>query len=153
MAIAWELAGSREDAEDVVQDAFLRALRGLEGFDERREFRPWLYAIVRNAGRDAARRRTRWRPEPLADSHAASQPGLSAIERREVRDRIGDGLERLSEQQRACFRLCDCEGFATAEAAEMLDIEEATVRVHLHRARRRLREVLEPLRGETGSDG
>lgn len=152
LAVAWEFTDSRDDAEDVVQDAFHRVLRALESFDETRPFRPWLYAIVRNVGRTAAASRARWSTEPLDEGLVeAPSSRLSEIERWEVRERIGEGLDRLSPQQRACFRLCDIEGFGAVEAAEMLGLGESTVRVHLFRARRRLRELLGPLREETGS--
>lgn len=152
LAIAWEFTESRDDAEDVVQDAFHRVLRGLDGYDDSRPFRPWFFAIVRNTGRNAAAWRGRWSSEPIADSlpSGGSTP-LTEVERAEIRDRIGAGMETLSGMQRSCFRLCDLEGFATAEAAEMLGIQESTVRVHVFRARRALREVLRPLREETGS--
>lgn len=152
LAVAWEFTESRDDAEDVVQDAFHRVLRGLDGYDDSRPFRPWFFAIVRNVGRNAAAWRGRWSSEPIAESlPAGGSTPLSDLERAEIRERIGEGIELLSPMQRSCFRLCDLEGFAGGEAAEMLGIEESTVRVHLFRARRRLRDVLRPLREETGS--
>lgn len=152
LALAWEFAESLDDAEDIVQDAFHRALRGLEGFDDRREFRPWFFTIVRNVGRNAAAWRNRWSFEPLAETLPADDGSpMSEMERREVRERIGMGLERLSPMQRTCFRLCDLEGFGAPEVAEMFGLEKSTVRVHLFRARRELRGVLRPLREEGGS--
>lgn len=56
LAVAWEFAPSRDDAEDLVQDAFHRALRALPSFDAGRPFRPWFFTIVRNLGRNAAER-------------------------------------------------------------------------------------------------
>lgn len=149
LAVAWEFTESRDDAEDVVQDAFHRALHGLDSYDARRPFRPWFFTIVRNAGRNAAAWRNRWSFEPLDDA-LPSEPcsPLSAVERREVREWIGAGLELLSPMQRTCFRLCDLEGFSAAEVSEMLELEESTVRVHRFRARRGLREALRPLRDE-----
>jgi RNA polymerase sigma-70 factor (ECF subfamily) len=149
LAVAWEFTESRADAEDVVQDAFHRALRGLDSYDERRPFRPWFFTIVRNAGRNAAAWRNRWSFEPLDETLPADPCSpLSAVERREVRERIGAGLELLPPMQRTCFRLCDLEGFRASEVGEMLDLEESTVRVHRFRARRGLREALKPLRDE-----
>jgi len=152
LAVAWEFTESRDDAEDVVQDAFHRALRGLDGYDDSRPFRPWFFAIVRNAGRNAAAWRNRWSFEPLAETLPADQGSpLSDVEGREMRERIGEGLELLSPMQQTCFRLCDLEGFSAREVAEMLGLEDSTVRVHLFRARRKLREILRPLREEGGS--
>ena len=149
LAVAWEFTESRDDAEDVVQDAFHRALHNLDSYDARRPFRPWFFTIVRNAGRNAAAWRNRWSFEPLDDA-LPSEPcsPLSAVERREVREWIGAGLELLPPMQRTCFRLCDLEGFSAAEVSEMLELEESTVRVHRFRARRGLREALRPLRDE-----
>jgi RNA polymerase sigma-70 factor (ECF subfamily) len=152
LAVAWEFADSREDAEDVVQDAFHRALRALDSYDDDRPFRPWFYQIVRNVGRNAAGWRNRWSAEPLPEKLSAPETSaLSEIERWEIRTRIGEGLELLSSMQRSCFRLCDLEGYGAGEVGEMLGVSDSTVRVHLFRARKALREVLLPLREETGS--
>lgn len=152
LAVAWEFTESRDDAEDVVQDAFHRALRGLNSYDDSRPFRPWFFQIVRNVGRNAAAWRKRWSSEPLAETLPAHEPSaLSEIERWEVRRRISDGLELLSPMQRSCFRLCDIEGYGAGEVAEMLGLSDSTVRVHLFRARRALRATLRPLREEAGS--
>jgi len=152
LAVAWEFTESRDDAEDVVQEAFYRALGGLDGFDESRPFRPWFFSIVRNVGRNAAAWRNRWGMESIAESlpSAGSSP-LSDAERAEIRRRVDEGMKILSAMQQSCFRLCDLEGFATAEVAEMLGVQESTVRVHVFRARRALREVLRPLREDTDS--
>ncbi len=153
LAVAWEFTESREDAEDVVQDAFHKALSALDSYDERRPFRPWFFTIVRNAGRNAAAWRNRWTFEPLDEVLPADPCSpLTAIERREVRARIGAGLELLPPMQRTCFRLCDLEGFSVSEVSEMLELEESTVRVHRFRARSGLREALKPLRDEAASE-
>ena len=152
LAVAWEFTESRDDAEDVVQDAFHRALRGLDGYDEGRPFRPWFFQIVRNVGRNAAAWRNRWSSEPVDETLAIDETsGLTEIERWEVRKRIDDGLELLSPMQRSCFRLCDVEEYSAVEVAEMLGMNDSTVRVHLFRARQALREILRPLREEAGS--
>lgn len=152
LAVAWEFTESRDDAEDIVQEAFGRVLRGLEGFDDKRPFRPWFFTIVRNVARNTAAWRSRWGYEPLSETlPAGGGDPLSDAERREVRERVEAGLEVLSPMQRTCFRLCDLEGFSSPEVAEMLGLEESTVRVHMHRARRGLRKALQPLRDERGS--
>ena len=151
LALAWEFVESRDDAEDIVQDAFHRVLRGLDGYDDRRPFHPWFFTIVRNVGRNAAAWRNRWSFEPVPETLPAEEsPAMSEIEKAEVRERIGEGIDRLPPMQRTCFRLCDLEGFGAPEVGEMLALEESTVRVHLFRARRRLREALQPLREGNG---
>ncbi len=152
LAVAWEFTESRDDADDVVQDSFHRTLRALDDYDDSRPFRPWFFTIVRNVGRNAAARSHRWDSDPVTDTLPAEEVSrLSEIERWEIRKRVSDGLALLSANQRACFRLCDLEGFRAKEVAEMLGMKEATVRVHLFRARGALREVLRPLREEAES--
>lgn len=150
LATAWELAATREDAEEVVQDAFARAWRELPRYDAGRPFAPWFFTILRNLARNAARRDRRWTTVALEDSIHGEEPAdlrddAEWIEPEMIQAALGD----LSPMQRACFRLVRLEGFPTAEVAAMLGIEAATVRVHVHRATRALRERLGAHRGGT----
>lgn len=149
LAVAWEYAPSRDDAEDLVQEAFHRALGALEGFDERRPFRPWLFTIVRNLGRNAAERDARWRAIDVPDEVPDDEPDPADLAHRALlRERIDRGLDALPPMQRACFRLCDVEGFDVNDVAEMLGVAGATVRTHRHRARATLRRALRDLADE-----
>lgn len=149
LAVAWEYAPSRDDAEDLVQEAFHKALRGLEGFDQRLPFRPWLFTIVRNLGRNAAERNARWSSVAVPDTLPVDEPDPADLAHRALlRDRIDRGLEALPAMQRACVRLCDVEGFDVNEVAEMLGVAGATVRTHRHRARAALRHALQGLADE-----
>ena len=150
MATAWEFVDTREDAEDLVQDAFLRALRRIDRFDTNRPFAPWFFTIVRNLGRNSIASRSRWRFVPVPDALAGRRSPADAAERREVRDRVSVALEALPTKQRACFRLCEIEGFSRAEVAQMMGLGESTVRVHLHRAKNALRGALEDLAERAG---
>ncbi len=149
LAAAWEYCDSLADAEDIVQEAFLKALDGLGTFDRSRPFAPWFFSILRNTARNEAARRGRWRmvpvPDGLSDDDARSE---AALDRSEIRAALDEALVGLSPMQRACFRLCDVEGFRGPEVAEMLGVSDSTVRVHLYRARRTLREALRPLHDE-----
>lgn len=157
LAAAWEFMETREDAEDVVQDAFARTWRELGRYDPARAFAPWFFTILRNVARNARRRDRRWTLVPLTDdvagreAHAmAPEPHpLDAMEVGGAAGRVHAALEALSPMQRACFRLTALEGFPSAEAAAMLGISDATVRVHAHRARKALRERLA---AETGRE-
>lgn len=145
LAAAWEFVPAREDAEDVVQDAFARAWRDLARWDPARPFAPWFFTIVRNVARNAARRDRRWSLVSLTEDVTAVEPGDSrdaqeSLERIELAGRIDTALDALSPMQRACFRLTEIEGFGSVEAGEMLGVSDATVRVHAHRARKALRE-------------
>lgn len=149
LAVAWEYTLARDDAEDLVQDGFHRALRALDRFDPRRPFRPWLFTIIRNVARNAAERNARWSAAAIPDELPSNDPDpLDEAHRATLRDRIGTGLEMLPPMQRACFRLCDIEGFDGHEVAEMLGLNSATVRTHRHRARQALREALRDVQEE-----
>lgn len=149
LAVAWEYAPSRDDAEDLVQEGFHRALRSLDQFDARRPFRPWLFTILRNVARNAAERHARWRSDTIPEELPANEPDpLDHAHRAALRDRIRAGLGVLPPMQRACFRLCDIEGFDGNEVAEMLGLSAATVRTHRHRARAALRKALDGLQDE-----
>lgn len=146
-AIAWEFTENPDEAEDVVQEAFHRMVRALARFDETRRFRPWFYAILRNAARNRLARAQRWKLEELDSDFPGPDEGpLQALENEEVWERVQIGLESLPPMQKACFRLIDLEGMSRTEVADAMEVAEGTVRAHLHRARRTLRKVLEPLR-------
>ncbi|MCZ6918461.1 MAG: sigma-70 family RNA polymerase sigma factor [Gemmatimonadetes bacterium] len=149
LAVAWEFAPTREDAEDLVQDAFHRVLRSLDRFDERLPFRPWFFTILRNVGRNAAEKHTRWNTVAFPEDVPADEPDPGeAAHLAGLRDGIHEGLDILPAMQRTCFRLVDVEGFDGSEVAEMLGVSAATVRTHRHRARATLRYALQRLNEE-----
>lgn len=141
MALAWQYTHALEDAEDIVQDAFHRAVRALGDYDDRRPFSAWFYAIVRNVARTTIgkhSRRAALAPLTLVEGEPPAPAGTDPA----VAGDVVRALEDLAPMQQACFRLCDVEGFTSVEAAGMLGINEGTVRTHVHRARQRLRGVL-----------
>jgi RNA polymerase sigma-70 factor, ECF subfamily len=149
-AIAYRIVEHREDAEDVVQDAFLRALERIDSLDTRRPFHPWLYRIVVNQALNYRRSRSRRATEAMPGAVAAAGPtpeddAAAAALRRRLRS----ALETLPERQRTVIQLADLEGFNSTEIAGILDLAPGTVRWHLHTARRTLRKALESARGET----
>jgi RNA polymerase sigma-70 factor (ECF subfamily) len=142
LAVAWEFTDTLEDAEDVVQEAFKRAVPALERFDVSRPFRPWFFTILRNVARSAA--------SALEETVPDEEPTpLDLVERVELQARLDMELEALSEMQRVCFRLCVLEGLSSTEVAEALGLNDATVRVHVFRARNALRSAMEPFKEET----
>jgi RNA polymerase sigma-70 factor (ECF subfamily) len=146
LAVAWEYAPTRDDAEDLVQDAFHRTLRSLDRFDETRPFGPWFFTILRNVARNAAARNSRWTSVAVPDEVSADIDDPEEDAHRAVlRESIQEGLDVLPQMQRTCFRLCDIEGFDGTEVAEMLGLSAATVRTHRHRARATLRAALKRL--------
>jgi len=145
MALAWQYVAGIADAEDVVQEAFHRAVRGLGGYDDSRPFSAWFYAIVRNVARTAISRNGR--RAALAPLTLVDDPPARAEEDPVLAGDIERAVDRLAPMQQACVRLCNVEGFTSIEAARMLGVNEGTVRTHLHRARGRLRADIDPRHG------
>jgi RNA polymerase sigma-70 factor (ECF subfamily) len=149
MAVALEHAPTREDAEDVVQDAFRRVLGSLHRFDPARGFGPWFFTIVRNTARNAARHRRLRAHEPLEVEQVSTLPGpFEDAHRGELRRQLGEAIDALPTMQRACVRLCLVEGLTSAEAASAVGLAESTVRVHVFKARQHLQQLLAGWREE-----
>ena len=144
------------DAEDVSQEAFIRAFRKLESFRAESKFSTWLISITINEARTRLRRQALVRMEPL-DQHPDEDKGISpallrdwreipseAVEREEVRNLIQLAVEQLPDIYREVFLLRDVEELTTSETAEALNISIPSVKVRLHRARMRLQKQLAP---------
>jgi RNA polymerase sigma-70 factor (ECF subfamily) len=145
------LLGAGADAEDVVQEAFVKAFCSLGRFRPGAPFRPWLLQIVANetrnlhraSGRRAARERAAWsRAEPLLAAAAVEDPAVAATLSGERRDALVRGLGALPEPQRrvlVCRFLLDLD---EAETAAVLGWPRGTVKSRAHRALGRLSEIL-----------
>ena len=142
--VAARIVGS-EDAEDVSQDAFLRAFHRLDHFRGDAPFRAWLLRITHNAALDHLARR---RPEPVdpqefdASEPSASRPPAERLELRERIERLERKLHGLSAHHRAVLVLRDAEGMSYEEIADITDSPLGTVKGRLHRARREFVEML-----------
>lgn len=152
--LATHVTGSRDVAEDVVQDAFIVVHRHAAKFDAQRPFEPWCFGIVR---RLAANRRIREQRRSrllrmwswLTTRHAASphaEPALVAQLDAAVAKRA---METLSPMQRVCFDLVAVQGFSNEEVAALYEISESTVRQHVFRARSALRDSMTGSEAET----
>lgn len=143
-AVAFRVLGHREDAEDVVQEAFLAALANIGTFDTSRRFGPWFHRIVVTRGLNFRKSRGRRATESLDDAGVASaEPGpAAAAEREGLRHSVADALRRLPERQRMVVQLFELDGFSGAEIAGMLGLSPGTVRWYLHEARQSLRGML-----------
>lgn len=139
LSVACRIMRDPHDAEDLVQDAFIAALARIDRFDAHRPFAPWFFRILVRRGIDLCRARAVRRTEPLLESAAGA--GVSPLDEA-ARSELHRDLERLTERQRLVFHLVEVEGFSGAEAAEILEIPDGTVRWHLHQARRALRAAL-----------
>lgn len=153
LALARRILHHREDAEDLVQDAFLRALEKIDYFEAGRPFWPWLSRILVNRGLDidAARsiRRTEELPDDVFDERDSP---MLLLERREIRERFERALIALPPRSRLVVQLFELDGYSVSEIAEMLESSPATIRWHLHVTRRQLRQALSFLR-EGGGEG
>jgi RNA polymerase sigma-70 factor (ECF subfamily) len=147
------LLGAGPDAEDVVQEAFVKAYGALGRFRDGAAFRPWLLQIVanetknlhRSAGRRVARERSAWKAtEPLLLAVAADDPAAAAISA-ERRAQLVKGISQLSEPHRrvvTCRYLLDLD---EAETATLLGWPRGTVKSRLHRGLGQLSELLTTL--------
>jgi RNA polymerase sigma factor (sigma-70 family) len=142
--LAWRLVGGDTGAaEDVVQNAFIKAWRGIPGFRGEARLETWFYRIlVREAANHRRWRGVRDRFAALSRAQA-TQPAPEADPA--LRDRLLTAIETLSRGQRETFVLVHLEGFSVREAAAMTGRAEGTAKQHLHRALRRLREELADL--------
>lgn len=121
----------RDDAEDLLQDTWMRVARGARGFDPARRVRPWLYGIAANLARDLFRRRAvrvRAGSQGREDGRAHAQ--FRPIERLDMRER----LLRLPDRLREVLVLRFYQGFDEAEMAEALGVPRGTVKSRLHAA-------------------
>lgn len=144
-SVAMRLLGQQQDAEDLVQDAFLAALEKIDTYDNQRDFAPWFYRILVNRCLNARKSRARRSTVdlPIEAVSALASP-LLEMERTELRHHLKKAFRLLPERQRTIVTMFDLEGFSSPEIAEVLGISDGTVRWHLHQARRILREALEP---------
>lgn len=145
--LAAQLVGDRDDAEDVVQDAFMVVHRNARTFDAARPFGPWLYAIVRRlVANRQARHARRARLLELFGRKELGEPSPTDVEEEVVARLDGAATLRamsdLSPMQRACIELVVIRGLTTEEVAAMHGISESTVRQHVFRARASLRDLL-----------
>jgi len=145
--LARRLTGNEEDGRDVVQDAYLRAWRGIGKFRGEAAFSTWMYRITANAAATNVRRRRRQQADPFeddlepADPRTDLQPSAMA-ESAEALERITDALDELPPKLRSVVVLKDVYDLPHEAIAEELGITVAAAKVRLHRGRRKLRDAL-----------
>ncbi|HEY2378587.1 MAG TPA: sigma-70 family RNA polymerase sigma factor [Gemmatimonadaceae bacterium] len=146
--VARRLLGNIEDAEDLVQDAFMRALDRISTFDQTRAFAPWFFRLLINTGINARKARALRAAEPeRGDFPSRAANPLELAEREELRERFVAALASLPPRQRLVVSMFEVDGLSTAEIAEALGISRETVRWHHHQARQALRHALAAFRG------
>ena len=153
---AWSVVRNHADAEDIVQDAYMKAFTAMETYTGKSSLSTWLTRIVINKAIDRKRQTKRQSLDllkqgaTLLETHrspGSSQIALSPeaeLGRKEVSLRLKDAIARLPDDFRMVFVLREIEDMSVRETASVLDLKEATVKTRLHRARRMLREDLEP---------
>ena len=156
MKAAIRIAGSRAEADDIVQETFLRAWKYFDSFDQGSNCRAWLFRIMFNVINNRAGRRSRLQETQLdtdetieyQKSNVVAFDPLRQIEGREALE----ASELLSEEYRAVLWLVVVEEFSYKEAADVLGVPIGTVMSRLHRARRDLRRILMTKRANGASN-
>jgi RNA polymerase sigma-70 factor (ECF subfamily) len=129
-------SGNREDADDLLQETWVRVARSAKRFDTARRFRSWIYGIATHLARDLFRRRmTKERVLRTLAMNPPATPAVDSADRGELRGRIAE----LPENMRAVLLLRYYEGMTEAEMADALEIPRGTVKSRLHAALRELR--------------
>jgi RNA polymerase sigma-70 factor (ECF subfamily) len=148
------------EAEDVMQDAYVRAYQNLASFEGRAKFVTWLTRIALHEALSRSRRRLRFQPlDPVEESNGEIMQPASSSSRspeqqaydRELSAVLEKAVLALSDDHRLVFMLRDVEGLSTEETANSLNLTEENVKVRLHRARARLRKRLYEAVGATAA--
>jgi RNA polymerase sigma-70 factor (ECF subfamily) len=155
--LAFRMLGNEHDAEDAVQEAFLKAYRALGEFESRSRFSSWLHRITVNCAYDVLRRRARRAEDPLESPADEDGPSTELASEAPLPDRVvlGQQLQRrlriafarLSDLERTVFTLRHHEGLALREIGEALGLDTNATKHALFRAVRKVREVMAPVAG------
>lgn len=141
---AYKWCRSREDAEDITQEVFIKLARKIHLFDNRAKFTTWLYRMTANCARDHARKNSGWTgarlPDPPDDNMTASaNPGPESII---IARNILKSVHQLPEKLKEAVLLVFAEGMSHKEAAGVIGCAETTVSWRIFQAKRQLRKIL-----------
>lgn len=149
--LACRMTGNEHDAEDVVQEAFLKAYRKLGEFEERSQFGSWIHRIAANCAYDLLRARARQEARierrssdegPALDVAAADPAPDRLLAGDEVRRRLRAAMARMSALERSAFTLRHIEGLSIAEISRALELDGSAAKQSVFRAVRKVREAL-----------
>lgn len=146
--LAYRMVGDGDLAQDITQDAFIRAFDRLPGFRAESSLATWLNAITMSVALNALRKVKRFRQREVDLEHGE---GVGAPGRRaepDLKDRLARAIDDLPEGYRAVFVMHDVEGYTHEEIAGALGVQSGTSKAQLFRARARLRELLADFAGE-----
>jgi RNA polymerase sigma-70 factor, ECF subfamily len=136
-SIAFHILRNRQDAEDAVQETFVKLYRGIEGFQGQANIGTWLCRIAINAAYDLARKRRR--VEEVTDAHRRE-------DRLPLKVALDDAMRRLNPRHRMVFLLFEVEGLRHSEIAAILEIPEGTSKAWLFEAKKELKRLLMEVR-------
>ena len=152
--LATKMLNQQQDAEDVLQETFLKAYRGIKSFDGRSKISTWLFRIATNEALMVLRRK---RPDTVSidepvETEEGEQEPLQIVDwcclpedellSEETKEKLDEAVQRLPERLRVVFLLRDINDLSTHETAEILGLSDTAVKTRLSRARLRLREEL-----------
>ena len=139
---ALAVLGSPHDAEDAVQNAFIRALERIDQLQPGSPFGPWFYRVLRSTALNLRRREVLRSHDEIPASASSGPTPATVLERGITRDRVLGALAELPDMQRMAVTLYDLEGYSHQEIAEILEIAVGTSRAHVHHGRKALRSRL-----------
>lgn len=158
--LAYRMTGNEHDADDVVQETFLRCYKRLDSFESRSSFSTWLYRIASNCALDLLAKRKQEKahiveseaqeddlnPEERSLDYASTQPGPERmLLSEELRQRVSDAMKRLTAVERTAFVLRHFEGQSITEIGGTLKLKDEAVKNTIFRAVKKMRSELEPL--------
>lgn len=149
-AFIWRMVRDHHDAEDICQDAFLKAFSSLKSFNSEYRFSTWLFTIAYRVSLNKMRRKRAVTGDidfaslPM-DAPSAFEATLESEDAEQVRSLIWESVDKLSPPQRACVLLFYRHEMSCQELARIVQLPLATVKSHLHRARAKLRDALQPV--------
>ena len=153
--VAFRITEDEADADEVVQEAFLRGYRNLEGFDARSNFRTWVYRIAMNCALDVLNKRKNQMVVPIAEDYDGEQATVQLADRaagpdrlllsQEIQARRYAAMEKLTATERVAFVMRHMEDRSTEEIAGALGIAPNSAKQAVFRAVQKLRQSLAPL--------
>ncbi|MEJ7812716.1 MAG: RNA polymerase sigma factor [Gemmatimonadaceae bacterium] len=146
--LAFRMAGDDDLAREWTQDTFIRAFERLGDFRGQSAFGTWLHTIAMSVSLNGLRKVKRFRTREASLDEAASAPARSREAEPDLKRRLKQAIDALSDGYRAVFVMHDVEGYTHEEIGAALGVEAGTSKANLSRARAKLREALADFRGE-----
>jgi RNA polymerase sigma-70 factor (ECF subfamily) len=153
--VAYRITENEPDAEEIVQETFLRGYRGLAGFDTRAEFRTWIYRIAVNCALQVLKKRKSEAAVPITEEFDEELSGIQLADGgagpermlldREIEDRRHTAMEKMTPDERLAFVLRHLEGRSTEEIATALQVTPNNAKQAVFRAMQKMRRSLAPL--------